>query len=76
ANSGATLDAIQTKGFVPCGVSDGLPGFSDPDSTGKMTGIDADVCRAVAAAVKVVATKVKLIQMNAKQRFTALHTGG
>lgn len=28
AHAGATLDAVQKKGFVQCGISDGLPGFS------------------------------------------------
>ena len=45
AQAGATLDAVQKKGFVQCGVGDGLPGFSVPDSTGKIVGIDADFCR-------------------------------
>jgi general L-amino acid transport system substrate-binding protein len=75
AQAGATLDAIQKKGFVQCGVSDGLPGFSVADSTGKINGIDADVCRAVAAAVFGDATKVKFSQLNAKERFTALQSG-
>jgi general L-amino acid transport system substrate-binding protein len=75
AQAGATLDAIQKKGFVQCGVSDGLPGFSVPDATGKIVGIDADVCRAVAAAVFGDATKVKFSQLNAKERFTALQSG-
>ncbi len=30
AHAGATLDAVQKKGFVQCGISDGLPGFSMP----------------------------------------------
>ena len=38
-------------------------------------GIDADVCRAVAAAVFGDATKVKFSQLNAKERFTALQSG-
>jgi general L-amino acid transport system substrate-binding protein len=75
AQAGTTLDAIQKKGFIQCGVSDGLPGFSVADSTGKITGIDADVCRAVAAAVFGDATKVKFSQLNAKERFTALQSG-
>ena len=75
AHAGATLDAVQKKGFIQCGVSDGLPGFSVPDSTGKIVGIDADVCRAVAAAVFGDATKVKFSQLNAKERFTALQSG-
>src|SRR5471030_3463257 len=75
AKAGATLDAVQKKGFVQCGVSDGLPGFSVPDASGKILGIDADVCRAVAAAVFGDATKVKFSQLNAKERFTALQSG-
>jgi general L-amino acid transport system substrate-binding protein len=75
AQAGATLDAVQKKGFVQCGVSDGLPGFSVPDATGKILGIDADFCRAVAAAVFGDATKVKFSQLNAKERFTALQSG-
>ena len=63
AQAGATLDAVQKKGFVQCGVSDGLPGFSVPDASGKILGIDADVCRAVAAAVFGDATKVKFSQL-------------
>ncbi len=33
AHAGATLDAVQKKGFVQCGISDGLPGFSMPMQT-------------------------------------------
>ena len=51
AHAGATLDAVQKKGFVQCGISDGLPGFSYADADGKFSGIDVDVCRGVAAAV-------------------------
>ena len=75
AHAGATLDGVKKKGFVQCGVSDGLPGFSVPDKDGKILGIDADVCRAVAAAVFGDATKVKFSQLNAKERFTALQSG-
>lgn len=75
AHAGATLDAIQKKGFIQCGVSDGLPGFGVPDAQGKMTGIDVDVCHAVAAAVFGDASKVKFTQLTAKERFTALQSG-
>ncbi|MDE1196254.1 amino acid ABC transporter substrate-binding protein [Pseudomonas sp. Bc-h] len=75
AQAGAKLDAIQKKGFIQCGVSDGLPGFSVPDKSGTIQGIDADFCRAVAAAVFGDAKKVKFSQLNAKERFTALQSG-
>ena len=41
-----TLDAVKKKGFVQCGVGDGLPGFSNPDAKGTWTGLDVDVCAA------------------------------
>jgi general L-amino acid transport system substrate-binding protein len=75
AHAGATLDAVKKKGFVQCGVSDGLPGFSYADEKGKFSGIDVDVCHAVAAAVFGDATKVKFTPLTAKERFTALQSG-
>jgi len=73
--SAATLDDVKAKGFVQCGVSQGLPGFSNPDSAGNWTGLDVDVCRAVAAAVFADASKVKYTPLSAKERFTALQSG-
>ncbi len=75
ASIAATLDDVKKKGFVQCGVSTGLPGFSNPDDKGNWTGLDVDVCRAVAAATLGDATKVKYIPLNAKERFTALQSG-
>jgi len=71
----ATLDDVKAKGFVQCGVSQGLPGFSNPDEQGNWTGIDVDVCRAVAAAVLGDAGAVKFTPLSAKERFTALQSG-
>ncbi len=75
AQAGATLDAIKKNGFIKCGVSDGLPGFSYADEKGNYSGIDVDVCRAVAAAVFGDTTKVKFTPLTAKERFTALQSG-
>lgn len=75
AHAGATLDAVVNKGFVQCGVSDGLPGFSYTDASGQYRGIDVDVCRAVAAAVFGDANKVRFSPLTAKERFTALQSG-
>ena len=71
----ATLDDVKRKGHVQCGVSQGLPGFSNPDEQGNWTGIDVDVCRAVAAAIFGDAKKVKYTPLSAKERFTALQSG-
>ena len=70
-----TVDDVKKKGHVQCGVSQGLPGFSNPDQKGNWTGIDVDVCRAVAAAVLGSADKVKYTPLSAKERFTALQSG-
>jgi len=72
AKAGKTLKTTKKKGFVKCGVSQGVPGFSNADASGNWTGIDVDVCRAVAAAVLGDAGKVKFTPLSAKERFTAL----
>ena len=70
-----TLENTKKRGNVRCGVSQGLPGFSNADESGNWTGIDVDVCRAVAAAVLGDADKVKYTPLSAKERFTALTSG-
>ena len=70
-----TLDDVKSKGFVQCGVSGGVPGFSNADDKGNWTGIDVDVCRAVAAAIFNDPQKVKFTPLSAKERFTALQSG-
>ncbi len=75
AQAEETLESVKEKDFVQCGVSTGLPGFSNPDEKGNWQGLDVDVCRAVAAAVLGDAGKVKYIPLTAKERFTALQSG-
>jgi general L-amino acid transport system substrate-binding protein len=72
---GALLDNVKSKGFIQCGVSQGLPGFSSPDDKGNWTGLDVDVCRAMAAAIFDDPTKVRFTPLTAKDRFTALQSG-
>ena len=71
----AVLDQVKSKGFVQCGVTQGLPGFSNPDDKGNWTGLDVDFCRAIAAAIFDDATKVRYTPLTAKDRFTALQSG-
>lgn len=75
ASQAATLDDVKKDGFVKCGVTTGLAGFSAPDDKGVYSGIDADVCYAVAAAVFGDKNKVKFTPLTAKERFTALSSG-
>jgi general L-amino acid transport system substrate-binding protein len=75
AHAGKTLDAVKARGQVVCGVNTGLAGFSAADSSGNWSGLDVDMCKAVAAAVLSDASKVKYVPLNAQQRFTALQSG-
>ncbi|MDP2378558.1 amino acid ABC transporter substrate-binding protein [Reyranella sp.] len=75
AHAGKELDAIKARGQLICGVGTGTAGFALADSQGKWTGLDVDVCRAVAAALFGDATKVKYVPTTAQQRFTALQSG-
>jgi general L-amino acid transport system substrate-binding protein len=74
-HAGKTLDGIKARGQVVCGVNTGLAGFSAADSNGKWTGLDVDICRAIAAATLGDPEKVKYVPLNAQQRFTALQSG-
>jgi general L-amino acid transport system substrate-binding protein len=75
ASQAGTLEDVQKKGHLSCGVSTGLVGFSSADNNGKWSGMDVDVCRAVAAATLGDASKVKFVPLTAKERFTALQSG-
>jgi general L-amino acid transport system substrate-binding protein len=75
AASAGTLDDVKKKGFLQCGVSQGLIGFSNPDEQNNWTGLDVDFCRAVAAAIFNDPKAVKFTPLSAKERFTALQSG-
>jgi general L-amino acid transport system substrate-binding protein len=75
AASAQTLKTVKERGTLACGVSQGLPGFSNPDDRGNWTGLDVDFCRALAAAIFNDAKKVKFSPLSAKDRFTALQSG-
>lgn len=75
AASAATLENVRSRGQLICGVSQGFAGFSLPDSRGEYRGLDADYCRAVAAAVLGDATRVRFVALTAQNRFTALQSG-
>ncbi len=76
AASAQTLKAVKDRGSLICGVSQGLPGFSNPDDKGNWTGFDVDFCRALAAAILNDPTKVKFTPLSAKDRFEPLKSGG
>jgi general L-amino acid transport system substrate-binding protein len=75
ATGSPTLDAVRERRLVLCGVSGESPGFSLPDSQGEMRGLDADTCRAVAAAALGDAKLVRFVPLSPQARFTALQSG-
>lgn len=75
ALAGPTLDAVKARGHLECGVHLGLPGFSFADDKGVWTGLDVDLCRAVAAAVFGDASKVKYTPTSVQQRWAVLTSG-
>lgn len=71
----ATLDAVKAKGFLQCGVTGGVPGFSAPDANNVWTGIEVDFCRAMAAAIFNDPDAVRYTSLTSQERFTALSAG-
>ena len=71
----STLDNVKKEGYLKCGVSTGLPGFSSPNDKGEWEGLDVEFCQAVAAAALGDKSKVKYIPLTTKERFTALQSG-
>jgi general L-amino acid transport system substrate-binding protein len=75
ANANQTRENVIKRGSLNCGVSQGVPGFSNADASGKWTGLDVDFCRALAAAVLGDPNKVKYTPLSAKDRFEVLKAG-
>ncbi|MDB9516754.1 amino acid ABC transporter substrate-binding protein [Roseofilum reptotaenium CS-1145] len=73
--SQSRLDVVKNRGTLICGVDGGIPGFSFVDETGEYSGIDVDVCKAVAAAVLGDPDAVEYRNLDSTERFTALAGG-
>lgn len=76
ANGGPSrLDTIISRGKLICGVEGTIPGFSFVDSSGNYSGLDVDVCKAVAAAILGDPEKVEYRNLDSTARFPALQNG-
>src|SRR5216683_2179098 len=75
AQAGPTLDKVKQGGVISCGVQTGQAGFATPDSQGRWSGFNIDICKALSAAIFGVVDKVKYVPLTAQQRFTALQSG-
>lgn len=79
AQSGGLLQTIKDRGTLNCGVSGGVPGFSNqnPD-TGAWEGLDVDFCRVLAVAIwgpDYTEDKVNYVPLTSDVRFTELQAG-
>ena len=75
ASAPSRLDTILQRGNLICGVEGTIPGFSFVDSNGKYTGLDVDICKAVAAALFGDPEKVEYRNLDSTARFPALASG-
>jgi general L-amino acid transport system substrate-binding protein len=73
--AGPTLTTVRQRDALVCGAHPGAPGFGITDSQGVYRGMDADICRAVAAAVLGDAAKVRFVVLTSQARLPALQSG-
>lgn len=71
----AILAAVQKRGHIMCGVTEGATGLSDVDGKGVWSGLDVEFCGALSAAVFGRKDAVKFIALSANDRFQALTSG-
>lgn len=76
-DSGNVLDDVLARGYLNCGVSGGIPGFSFQDETGEWSGLDVDFCRVLAVALFGESNDdtLHIVPLTADVRFTALQAG-
>ena len=74
-NSNSRLGTVKSRGTLICGVNGQLPGFSFINENGEYSGIDVDLCRAIAAALFDDPSKVEFRDLSAQERFTAVISG-
>jgi general L-amino acid transport system substrate-binding protein len=75
AAPGPTLSAVRARGVLECAAHPGSPGFGVMDSQGVYRGLDADTCRAIAAAVLGDPSKTRFTVHTSSTRLTAMQSG-
>lgn len=75
ASGGSTLRAIRARGYLLCGVHQGLLGFAYTDNRSQWRGFDVDFCRATAAAVLGDPNAIRFVPTSSTDRLTILQSG-
>ncbi|NJL36447.1 MAG: amino acid ABC transporter substrate-binding protein [Leptolyngbyaceae cyanobacterium RM1_406_9] len=73
--SSGRLATVLGRGSLVCGVNGQLPGFSFVNETGEYSGMDVDLCKAIAAAMFDDPEAVEYRNLSAQERFTAVQSG-
>ena len=74
--SNSKLNRIKERGYLKCGISGKIPGFSFRATSNEIyQGLDVDICKAIAAGILGDKTKLQFRELTAAERFTALQTG-
>ncbi len=69
------LETVKSRGTLICGVNGQLPGFSFINENGEYSGMDVDICRAIAAALFNDPDQVEFRDLSGDERFTAVISG-
>lgn len=69
------LGTVVDRGNLVCGVNGQLPGFGFVDENGEYSGMDVDICRAVASALFGDPSQVEFRDLSTQERFTAVQSG-
>src|SRR3569833_4644264 len=69
------LDDVKAHGFVQCGVTEGVPGFSELNANTDWTGLEVAFCRGVAAAIFNDPKAVRFTTTTSADRWQALSSG-
>lgn len=75
STANSRLETVKQRGTLICGVNGEVPGFSFVDENGQYSGLDVDMCRAIAAALFDDPNKVEFRKLSAQERFTAVQAG-
>jgi general L-amino acid transport system substrate-binding protein len=69
------LNTVKARGRLICGVNGQLPGFSFVNEKAEYSGMDVDLCKAIAAALFDDPSKVEYRNLSTQERFTAVQSG-
>ncbi|MEO8757310.1 MAG: amino acid ABC transporter substrate-binding protein [Devosia sp.] len=69
------LTDVKARGFLQCGVTEGVPGFSELGADNDWAGLEVDYCRAMAAAIFNDPKAVRFTTTTTADRWTTLSSG-